>query len=227
MQTLWMIVLALLSSDHRLTPDQLSRWLKEREAGKRSFLLVDVRTPEEHQSGIIPGTDTLIPVEVFATKKRPVPVDPEKDTVVLYCRSGRRAEQAARMLRKQGYRYVFNAGGILQWKEAGKDLVPPDGVVPASRVCMTQDDVYPRDLIPVEVEGETYYGCCPGCAAAIRANPDRFIWARDPVSGERIKKSRAIIYNYRGKALYFASPSSLETFRKNPEAYLRKGEPNP
>ncbi len=218
-----------------LSPRDLSTWLEARNQGKRAFLLVDVRTPEEHREGFIPGTDTLIPMDRFFATDRPINLDPEQDTIVVYCRTGRRAGEVQKRLKELGYRWVFNALGVVQWVQSGghliresgraspadsTDVAVPDGIVPASRVCMTQDDVYPRDLIPVEVDGETYYGCCPGCAAAIQANPDRFIWAVDPVSGRRIKKSRAVIYSYRGKAYYFESQKTLETFRKNPDAFL-------
>ncbi len=218
-----------------LSPQDLAAWIEERNQGKRSFLLVDVRTPEEHRAGWIPGTDTLIPMDRFFATDRPIHLDPEKDTIVVYCRTGHRAGIVQKRLKDLGYRWVFNAQGVAQWVQSGGHLVRqskrtsptdssittvPDGIVPASRVCMTQDDVYPRDLIPVEVNGETYYGCCPGCAAAIQANPDRFIWAVDPVSGRKVKKSEAVIYSYRGKAYYFESRETLETFRNNPEAFL-------
>ena len=41
-----------------ISPDQLSTALKN-----KNFLLLDVRTPAEHQRGIIPGTDLLIPYD--------------------------------------------------------------------------------------------------------------------------------------------------------------------
>lgn len=35
--------------------------------------------------------------------------------------------------------------------------------VEASKVCMVNDTVFDREQIAVEVEGKTYYGCCPMC----------------------------------------------------------------
>lgn len=223
-----------------LRPQQLSKWLEERAQGKRSFLLIDVRTPDEHRQGFIAGTDTLIPLGQWnRSTLSALGIDPEKDTIVVYCRSGHRAGIVQKQLKDMGVRWVFNGLGIRQWIQSGHTLTQkkstppssssdsqssrlPDGIVPASRVCMTQDEVYPRDLIPVEVDGETYYGCCPGCASAIQSNPDRYIWAVDPVSGKRVNKAKAVIYSYQGKAYYFESEQNVEVFLKNPETYLQE-----
>ncbi len=218
-----------------LSPGEFTTWIGERREGKRSFLLVDVRTEEQHAQGVLPGTDTLIPLESL-TSARGLPAE----TLVVYSQKGERARKAARILKDLGYRWVFVGPDVETWARRGGPLLPPsgeettgmegrvtDGIVPASRVCMTQDDVYPRDLIPVEVNGETYYGCCPGCAAAIQANPDRFVWAVDPVSGRKVNKARALIYSYRGKAYYFESRETLETFRKDPSRYLQPVKEGP
>lgn len=112
-----------------LTPGKLQELLQARKEGKAHFVLVDVRTPREHEAGFIEGTDLLIPVQVlekqytFLTDS--LQVDPEKDTVIVYCRSGRRAGVAKKILEGRGFRHVFNAGGILQWQKAGYDLVVP------------------------------------------------------------------------------------------------------
>lgn len=69
-------------------------------------MLVDVRTPEEfrvkHKEGAV-----NIPVdEVEALAPQLVP---DKDTLLLlYCRTGKRADKAAEALRKMGYRRVEN-----------------------------------------------------------------------------------------------------------------------
>ncbi len=111
------------------SPAQLARMLEAREEGKAHFVLVDVRTPEEHAAGMIAGTDLLLPVQVLAERYTvlldSLKVDPETDTVVVYCRSGRRAEYAKGFLRKKGFKHVLNAGGIKQWVQAGYELAQP------------------------------------------------------------------------------------------------------
>ena len=236
----WLIPLFLsggtdLPGGQTLSPAAFTTWIGERREGQRSFLLVDVRTKEQHALGVLPGTDTLIPLESLSSAR-----DLAAETLVVYSQRGERAREAVDLLRELGYRWVFVGPDVETWVQRGGPLLRPsraettgpegmvtDGIVPASRVCMTQDDVYPRDLIPVEVNGETYYGCCPGCAAAIQANPDRFVWAVDPVSGRKVNKARALIYSYRGKAYYFESRETLETFRKDPSRYLQPVKEGP
>lgn len=112
-----------------LTPGKLQELLAARNEGKAHFVLVDVRTPAEHEVGFIEGTDLLLPLQVLKARHTlltdSLKVDPEKDTVIVYCRSGRRAGVAKQILEDLGFKHVFNAGGILQWQKAGYDLVVP------------------------------------------------------------------------------------------------------
>ena len=86
---------------------------KQRLETKKTIVLLDVRTQEEHHEKRIPGS-TLIPVDNLAADV--LNVIPDKQTVIIiYCRSGRRSEIAARMLLKLGYREVFDLGGINDW----------------------------------------------------------------------------------------------------------------
>ena len=85
-------------------------------------------------------------------------------------------------------------------------------IVPANRVCMTQNDVYPREMIPVPHDGKTYYGCCEGCVKGIQDEPEKYIWAIDPISGGRVDKAKAVILSVNGKAVYFSSKENAEQF---------------
>ena len=77
--------------------------------------LVDVRTPEEYAEGFIPGSiniDVKKGHEELATK-----LDPERP-VALYCRSGRRSEQAGWVLEKAFFKNVVDLkGGYKAWVE--------------------------------------------------------------------------------------------------------------
>lgn len=239
MRALVLGILTGLLGAQTLQPQELAQWLKDREEGKKHFLLVDVRTPQEHEQGFIPGTDTLIPLSLFQRGEVSLPINPEKDTLVVYCRTGRRSGIVQRMLESQGFKWVYNGLGIMQWQQAGYSLTTGkeknsandegkstsaiEGVVPPSRVCMTQNTVFDHDLIPVVVNGKTYYGCCPGCAAALQQDP-RYTWATDPVSGKRVDKAEAVILNHHGIALYFESMETLRAFKQDPEKFLRKGD---
>lgn len=97
-----------------ITADELKRLLEERKNGKEKFILIDVRTEEEHKEGHIPGTDLNIPHDKIENIKKIVQ---NKETkLILYCRSGRRSEIAKEILKKLGYKDVINAGGIKDWK---------------------------------------------------------------------------------------------------------------
>ncbi len=113
-----------------ISPTKLDSLLKLRNENKAHFVLIDVRTPPEYASGVIPGVDTLIPLQTIMTGnvdfRNGLKIDPESDTVLIYCRSGHRAGIAKEILKKMGFKYVYNAGGILQWKAAGFKLVLPE-----------------------------------------------------------------------------------------------------
>ena len=77
--------------------------------------LVDVRTAEEYAEGFIPGSiniDVKNGHEELAAK-----LDPERP-VALYCRSGRRSEQAGWVLEKVFFKNVVDLeGGYNAWVE--------------------------------------------------------------------------------------------------------------
>lgn len=83
--------------------------------------------------------------------------------------------------------------------------------VESKRVCMVNDTVFPRDQIPVEVDGKTYFGCCEMCKGRI-AKDASIRTATDPVSGVAVDKATAVIgAGPDGRVFYFESD---ETFGK-------------
>lgn len=109
-----------------LKPKELQKWLELREKGEKHFVLIDVRTPKEHELGFIPGTDTLISLQELQKEFPKLRLNPEKDTIVLYCRTGHRAGIAQKIFKEKGFKNVFNGLGISQWKEAGFKFVKPE-----------------------------------------------------------------------------------------------------
>ena len=56
----------------------------------------------------------LIPVDELSERaEREFP--DQRSLILVYCRSGRRSEQAARMLVEMGYNHVYDFGGINDW----------------------------------------------------------------------------------------------------------------
>ena len=86
---------------------------------QKGFVLIDVRSPEEHAAGFIPGTDLNIDFREIKTRHREIGV-PLDEHVVVYCQSGRRSNIAAETLADLGYTHVYNVQGSLNaWVEAG------------------------------------------------------------------------------------------------------------
>jgi len=75
-------------------------------------MLIDVREPNEYKGGFIPSA-LNIPLSQFKGRIGEFPKDKE---VYLYCRSGMRSKQAARILIKNGFSNVAHLqGGISTW----------------------------------------------------------------------------------------------------------------
>ena len=82
---------------------------------------LDVRTVAEYSEGHIPGSINInifddkfsVAADEILDKSRPVAV---------YCKSGRRSRNAARLLVKKGYTVYNLDKGILNWIDLGKDI---------------------------------------------------------------------------------------------------------
>ena len=86
---------------------------------QKGFVLIDVRSPEEHVAGFIPGTDFNIDFREIKTRHREIGV-PQDEHIVVYCQSGHRSNIAAETLADLGYTHVYNVRGSMNaWVEAG------------------------------------------------------------------------------------------------------------
>lgn len=94
-------------------------------------------------------------------------------------------------------------------KEAAKQTIEP---LKHSDVCMVQNRYGMMKMIPVEVDGKMYYGCCQGCVGKLKFRPEvRF--DKDPVTGKKVDKSTAfIVGNPDGTVVYFESKETAEKF---------------
>lgn len=84
-------------------------------------MVVDVREYEEYLSGHIEGA-ALLPLGDIETKAESV-LPNKNDKIIVYCRSGVRSKKAAEKLIKQGYKKVYDMGGIIEWKNSGFSLI--------------------------------------------------------------------------------------------------------
>ena len=86
---------------------------KEMMRADDSLVVVDVRTQEEYAQGHIPGA-ICIPNESIVDAQ-PEELPDLEQTILVYCRSGRRSKEAAQKLADMGYTNVYEFGGIIDW----------------------------------------------------------------------------------------------------------------
>ncbi len=99
------------------------------------------------------------------------------------------------------------------------ETAQPTEVVPAmtrvadpTQVCMVNDQFMGKPQIPIEVDGRTYYGCCPMCKDRLHKEAGTRT-ARDPVTSEEVDKAKAVmVQDASGKISYFASEDTLRRF---------------
>jgi len=73
-------------------------------------IILDVRTQEEYAAGYIEGAVLLPNYEVGEKIEELIP--DKEQAILIYCRSGRRSENAAKELLEMGYTNVYDFGGI-------------------------------------------------------------------------------------------------------------------
>jgi len=89
-----------------------STQLQAMQQAGEDLMLLDVRTPDEHQNGAIPGS-TLIPLGAVRSRLDQIPRDKR---VVAYCKTSLRAWEAICILAGYGYTNVeILDGGFLAW----------------------------------------------------------------------------------------------------------------
>jgi phage shock protein E len=106
-RVIWfLMVMFTMSACTQAEPD-MAQWIEE-------GVIIDTRTIEEFNAGHIRDAQ-LIPYDQIRQGIKNVA--PDKQTpVILYCRSGRRAGIAEKVLTDMGYENVINVGGLAEIK---------------------------------------------------------------------------------------------------------------
>jgi rhodanese-related sulfurtransferase len=79
-----------------------------------NHLILDVRSEEEYITGHADGA-ILFPLDTI-NAQRAAAVIPSLDTFLLvYCRSGRRSQQAVQLLTELGYSNAYDIGSLVGW----------------------------------------------------------------------------------------------------------------
>lgn len=97
------------------------------QAIREADLLIDVREPDEFQSGHLSGA-LNIPRGLLEFKlSNDADFEDRGLRVVLYCKNSGRSALAGAAMKSMGYAHVqIIAGGIEAWQEAGHAVVTPD-----------------------------------------------------------------------------------------------------
>lgn len=109
------IMFSFLSKSNGLniSPEEFKEKLEEDRG-----VIIDVRTRGEYEEGHLAMTDQQIDFMADDFQDKIGELDKDK-TYYLYCRSGNRSGQAARIMKNKGFEKVFNVGGFGQLARNG------------------------------------------------------------------------------------------------------------
>ena len=88
--------------------------------------------------------------------------------------------------------------------------------VKGQQICMYRNKLNVGSSIPVIIDGDTYYVCCPMCADKLKLNYQDSQFAVDKYSHQRVKKTKAFIVldkKSNGKVSYFESGENFNHFK--------------
>ena len=82
---------------------------------EKGYAVIDVRTPEEYEEGHIEGAQNIdVKSGAFVTEIEKLS---KSDTLLVYCRSGRRSLYAAQVMVSFGFQKIYDLeGGFLNWE---------------------------------------------------------------------------------------------------------------
>lgn len=116
-RTILLLMMVLVGCSHSKEShvQQISASKAKEMMNHQEVIVADVRSNEEYQEGHIEGAINIANEEIedMAPEKL---VDKEA-TILVYCRTGNRSQQAASKLVKMGYIKVYDFGGIDTWPD--------------------------------------------------------------------------------------------------------------
>ncbi len=97
--------------------------------------------------------------------------------------------------------------------QGGGDATAALTPIKSEYVCMVNNAAFDKPQIPVEVNGKTYYGCCPMCKERLAKDTNARM-ATDPVSGKSVDKAEAVIGKAPdGSVYYFESEANMKQYK--------------
>lgn len=94
----------------------------EHEAGRA--IMIDIREPREHATGVAQGVQ-LLPMQQIGARLSEIPTNKDKP-VLLICNTQNRSSATLAALRERGYSHVrYVDGGMSEWARRGWPMVKP------------------------------------------------------------------------------------------------------
>jgi rhodanese-related sulfurtransferase len=114
------------NSEARMPAVSLEQARAEHESGK--VLMIDIREPQEHATGVAQGV-VLLPMSQLAQRVAEIPKQADQP-VLLICNTQNRSRAVTQALQEQGFtniRYVD--GGMSEWARRGWPMVKPQDLL--------------------------------------------------------------------------------------------------
>lgn len=112
----------------------------------KEALFIDVRSPEEYSAGHIPNAVNMF-IDEFESNLDKLKGHEEK-AIVLYCNSGKKSGDAAKILVENGFKDVSNAEGVKKYEY---DLVKYKDITAEDMLALLEEN---KDAVLVDVRPE-------------------------------------------------------------------------
>ena len=91
-------------------------------SGNESFIILDIRTPEEYETGYIEGA---VNTDYYSdTFRKNLSKMQKNRTYLVYCRSGNRSGKTFEIMKELGFEQVYNmTGGMNDWMAEGFPVI--------------------------------------------------------------------------------------------------------
>lgn len=87
--------------------------------GNSKIFILDVRTPQEYAAGHVPGAINIAHTSVASKIKTETLQELKNETIVIYCKSGRRASMAEQTLASAGFKKLLHLDGDMDGWQKG------------------------------------------------------------------------------------------------------------
>jgi len=119
----WVITQRIRASDMTMTTAEVDSL----RAVDSTAVLLDVRTSAEFYGSLGHLQDALL-IPVNELQDRLVELEPYKSqTIIVYCRTGRRSGRATSLLYEEGFTVFNMTGGMVQWNAEGRSAIRENG----------------------------------------------------------------------------------------------------